>query len=254
MLSQGGLKFRALHPVFGRRDKPLPLSEQQRSVYYWWWAYLRRNKQYLACCERGGEGRLATLYKDFDDVRSDDFRKWWLTHNRGGYLFAEPLAPVRVSELATKADWDDAWSAQATMVVVVPLDWSKRAIQKSFASLLAKRHSRGRGKLALKGAETSAARYPLTSNFNIHSLNKGLEVYDAVEAARAMQGKRKTFYEIGCELRLVPSALPTREQIATGIRDADRVNVMNVAVSRYYKRAAAMVASTAKGVFPHSRA
>jgi hypothetical protein len=246
-----GRKFLAAYPRVGKRDNPTPASVHQLSVYYWWWAYLKRNAAYIACCERGGTGRLAALYKDFGDVRSEDFRAWWTTENRGGYLFAEAPAINGFKELASREEWREEWTKDSTLVIAMPLTWSKRALQKSFNALLKKRHKRGRGKKAFKGRETSTALYPLAHNFNVHSLKVGLAVYDAIEAANKA-GTGATYYQIGVALRLVPTALPTAAEIAANERDADKVNVMNVAMSRYYKRTAAMVANAGKGVFPVS--
>ncbi len=67
--------FSAQHPTFGTKHKPKSLTYQQRSPYYWWWAFLRLNEDYVKCCELGGKGKLANLYKDFGDVRSDDFKE-----------------------------------------------------------------------------------------------------------------------------------------------------------------------------------
>ena len=41
------------------------------------WAFLKRNKDYLACCQAGGKGSLSKLYADFGDVRGDSFKEWW---------------------------------------------------------------------------------------------------------------------------------------------------------------------------------
>lgn len=197
---------------------------------------------------------MTKMYADFGDVRDDDFRAWWSAGNRGGMLFAEPPAAVKVAELESKVDWDEAWSRDTTMVVVVPLDWSKRDIKKSFDKLLSKRHTRQPGKIPMRGKETSSAKYPLARNFNINALRTGLAVYDAVEAAKqeAEQSgqRRKSYYEIGVALKLVPSALPKAKEELKGARDADKVNVMTVAVSRYYKRAAQIVEKTISGEFP----
>jgi hypothetical protein len=86
-------------PRFGRVNSRLPVGHQQGSPYYWWWQYLRRNADYIACCERGGKGRLSKLYKDFGDVREDNFHKWWTEGDRGVELFAEQPLAVRLSEL-----------------------------------------------------------------------------------------------------------------------------------------------------------
>ena len=84
------------HPTFGTKNRPTSERSWKRSVYYWWWAYLKRSHEYLACCEAGGKGKLATLYKDFGDVRGDDFKAWWREGDRGATLFAEPAVEVSV--------------------------------------------------------------------------------------------------------------------------------------------------------------
>ncbi len=91
--------FSAPTPRFGRINNRLGVGHQQRSPYYWWWQYLRRNADYIACCERGGKGRLSKLYKDFGDVREDNFHKWWTEGDRGVELFAEQPLAVSLSEL-----------------------------------------------------------------------------------------------------------------------------------------------------------
>jgi hypothetical protein len=69
--------FKEPYPSLGSGKSTLILRNLEKSPYYWWWAYLRRNKQYLDCCNKDGKGALAKLYMDFGDVRSDDFRAWW---------------------------------------------------------------------------------------------------------------------------------------------------------------------------------
>ena len=87
-------RFLAPYPIFGTKNKRLPTGYQKRSPYYWWWQFLRRNQEYLECCERGGKGKHAQLYKDFGDVRDDDFHKWWTKDERGPNLFAEASRPI----------------------------------------------------------------------------------------------------------------------------------------------------------------
>jgi len=62
------------HPTFGTAKRPKAAFAWEESVYYWWWAYLKRNKEYLACCENGGAGPLSDHYKDFGDVRGKALR------------------------------------------------------------------------------------------------------------------------------------------------------------------------------------
>ena len=62
----------------------------QCSVYYFWWRYLREQRSlYAVLPSSGGRGKFAKLYRDFGDVRGDDFWAWWKAHQ---HLFSEPPA------------------------------------------------------------------------------------------------------------------------------------------------------------------
>ena len=243
-------KFLGPVPHFGTKHKRAPISKQEQSPYYWWWAYLKRNKQYLSCCERGGKGPFAKLYEDFGDVRDDDFKKWWDENERGRTLFAEQSTVDGVVELVTKDEWKEVWSRETTLVMAIPLSWgSKRDLQKRILRLLRLRHKRKRGKTPLRGKATSDARYPLERNYHINSLKRALMVYDAVEIAKTL-GIKKSYYNIGCDLKLVPTAMPSKYDESLDRRDANKVNVMTVNTSRLYKRALRTIANVGKGVFP----
>lgn len=58
------------------------------SVYYFWWLFLKEHVGYQDCMEAGGSGEYAGLYKDFGDIRNDDFMGWWKKTGRD--LFCEP--------------------------------------------------------------------------------------------------------------------------------------------------------------------
>lgn len=242
--------FLAQHPLFGRAAKPLPLRYQERSVYYWWWQHLRRNEDYLACCERGGSGSLSTLYADFGDVRESDFRKWWTTDDHGAHLFAEKPREIRQRRLMSKDEWDDSWSLEDAAVFVFPLDVGRRKLQSLFAKQLAKIHPGKRGRVSMRSV-VSTARYPLSRNFNVNSLKTGLAVYDAWAAnERLPKAARKSFWEMGQELKLIPSALPASGD--TKYELTNKRNVMTVAFSRHLKMTRNIIANTSHGRFPDS--
>lgn len=246
-------KFTALHPLLGKAANPLPISYQQRSVYYWWWAYLRRNEDYLKCCAAGGKGPLNGLYKDFGDIRSDDFRNWWMA--KGGELFGEAPLPTTMARLHSKDDWQEVWTPDAVMVVSVPLAVGRRDLKRMFAKLLTVHHKARAGRKAVehtgsgKKKVVSTAKYPLAGYFTIKSLKETLAVYDACVAADKLpKSKRPARWEIGEDLRLVQSAI-TR----SGETDAvltDKRNVMTAAVGRSLRKARLLIANTAKGEFP----
>lgn len=242
--------FKAQYPTFGKATNPLPAGYQQRSPYYWWWEFLRRNDAYLKCCASGGTGDLASLFADFGDVRSSSFKEWWSAGERGALLFGEKPLPVVVQELCTPADWNPIWTRDQVMVVAVPLEVSQRRMQSYFAKLLKSRHKGKRGRKALSDSDASTAKYPLHRNVSIRTLRIQLAVYDAVSANK-VNGTNKTLAQIGAELRLLPSAMPSSSDTKT--EAAYKRNVMAATVSRYYKDACCIVANTAKGQFPNSK-
>jgi hypothetical protein len=245
-------RFLAKHPVTGTQHKPALPHLQERSPYYWWWQYLRRNPDYLACCDAGGTGPLAALYADFGDVRSDDFREWWGgSRRRGPDLFAERgLGELKVAPVSTDEDWAGYRDAGNVLVVAVNLELGRRFLQKHFALLLAQRHRGKQGRPAL-GKVTSTARYPLYRNFNQHNLREMLRTYDAwAENQRLVKSQQKTLWQIGESINLVPTAM-TRATDTKSEHTAKR-NVMTVAVSRYVRAARNIIANTARGQFPNS--
>lgn len=101
------------------------------SVYYYWWAFLRLNNDYLACCERGGKGKMANVYKQFGDVRDgyrkstdksrpkgqvDEFREWWI--EKGAELFAEPQTEELIRVVKGKPTSKDT---EGRLLLSIPL-------------------------------------------------------------------------------------------------------------------------------------
>lgn len=244
--------FLAIHPLLGTKNKRAPLHLQQRSPYYWWWAYLRRNEDYLACCEREGKGKLSKLYKDFGDVRSDDFIAWWGgSLQRGTTLFAERQAEIKLCRLISKDEWQDEWSSDDQVAVfAVNMSIGRRLLQQMFATELAKHHKGKRGRVALSSV-TSTARYPLHRNFSQHNLRIMLETYDVWLANQCLPKEdRVPLWAIGDSIKLVADSVSKKTD--TPAERTAKHNVMSVAVSRYVKNAKAIIANTARGQFPNS--
>lgn len=237
--------FKSQHPLFGRANNRQPLSKQQASPYYWWWAFLRRNQRYMDCCNNNGSGELAALYKDFGDVRDDDFRLWWNAH--GIALFREQPKELFVKELTSKDEWLDEWQASQVLIVAVPLSLPKNQIDKFFARLLKARHGGQRGRKALSDSDASSARYPLNRNVSVSTLKTQLAVYDAIEANKVAD-KKRALADIGISLRLQPHNIPVSRDTPSTV--ADKRMQLSSTVSRYYKQARLIIAATADGVFP----
>ena len=244
--------FLAPSPRFGRTNNRLPVGYQQRSPYYWWWQYLRRNADYIACCEKDGKGKLATLYTDFGDVREDNFHKWWTKNQRGATLFAEQPLTVKFEELRQVTEWQSHWDSETVMVVAVPLSMSKRALKGAFAKLIDSRHTgskSGRSSLA-KLKTVSTARYKLEHNYTISGLLTTLAVYDLwLNNLQKPKSERLTLWQIGKALNINKSAIKDAESITSADRMVGR-NILGATVSRYVKQAKAMIANAATGKFP----
>ncbi len=242
--------FSAPHPVFGKVNARLNVSYQQRSPYYWWWQYLRRNEDYIACCEREGKGKLARLYGDFGDVRSDDFHKWWTEGERGPKLFGEQPLKIKFGELDSAADFSDEWRKEQVAVVAFPLDKSKRQLMSDIKRLLDQRHAGRQGRLALAELQ-STARFRLSRNYTIPNLQTSLDVYDLwLKSQRATTDEHKlALWEIGRELNLNPVAV-RRAQSRLALDRATARNHLSALVSRYLRWAKSNIAAVASGEFP----
>ena len=200
----------------------------------------------MVCCEMGGKGKFARLYKDFGDVREDDFKKWWNEDERGGNLFAENRGAMKLALLEDKNQWDDSWTQDEVLVIVVPLTSSKRYLQSRFARILKEKHTAKRGRTK-KLLEKSNANYPLERNYTIENLRKTLQVYDLY-----MENKDKKpkvpMWKLGEQLRLVPSAM-TADSMTVNERQVFR-NVMGASVKRYIANAEKLISNTGLGRFP----
>ena len=236
--------FLAQVPHFGTKHNRKSLSYQQRSPYYWWWACLRRNEEYLKCCDKKGKTKLLGTFKDFGDVRDDDFKAWW--DAKGVALFGEKPSTVVVKELSNKDEWDDSWTKEQVMVVSVPMTFSKRDITRYFGALLKKRHTAKRGRTATKNIKSTST-YPLSRSFSIESMRIALNIYDTYKAAKK-SGEKMTLWQIGNKLKIVRSCVISPTDTPATI--TDKKNTLAAAVKRYLNQAEAAIKNSATDSFP----
>jgi hypothetical protein len=153
-------------------------------------------------------------------------------------------------KLNEKSDWQDDWAENNITVVAVNMDIGKRALQRMFSKLLMREHKGTRGRKSFSNLN-STAKYPLHRNLSLHSIITMLAVYDKwLENSQLPKPVRKPLWEIGDELRLIPSQIsrPTDDKIDRTVKH----NIMTATVSRYVKNAKVIIANTAKGQFPNS--
>ena len=244
------IRFLAIHPLIGTKNKPATLRFMQRSPYYWWWAYLRRNNDYLTTCDNGGVGKLARLYEDFGDVRSEAFRDWWGgSQQRGAYLFGEKAAEFRLLRLANFEDWRPEWGETSEVAILaINMQIGRRKLQSDFATFLAKNHISHQGRPAMKSVK-STARYPLHRNYTVENLRRMLAAYDAwKENQNRPASQRLTQWQLGESIKLVPDAMTATNDLSY----RDKRNVMSATFNKFVNKAKIIIANTANGRFPDS--
>ena len=231
----GARHFPYKHPLFGTKNNP---KSGNNSVYYYWWAFLKRNKDYLACCEDGGIGELAGLYADFGDVRGDDFKAWWTEGGRGVRLFAEPPT-ANVEVLGSGVATPDATEF---LTLALPKNLPKRYLLRRVRELLAKEenHPGARGK---QHARMSKAKYQVKGQPNIAALALTLKVYDF-----RMANPHLKLWEIGDQL---PRFMVSNKIAATDTHAevVNKRNVLSASVARYVKKSDLLISGTAAGKF-----
>jgi hypothetical protein len=229
------------HPTFGRGKTKKHPDSWKRTVYYWWWSYLKRNKEYLRCCEAGGKGKLSKLYQDFGDVRSDDFQKWWSEADRGAKLFSDPLVDSTVQVL----EIGDVVTGENQLTVSFPLSLPKRHLKKRLNDLLIKHHKGQRG---VQQARSSKAQYRFSGQPNLLGLERALKVYDHLEGLKT-QGIKKPQWKVAMDLKIVEEEYRVLGTDTPKTAE-DKRRVLTAIVGRLKKKATDSVRNTSKGSFP----
>jgi hypothetical protein len=229
------------HPTFGRGNKKRHPDSWKKTVYYWWWSYLKRNQEYLKCCESGGRGKLSKLYQDFGDVRSDDFQRWWSEADRGAKLFSDPLvdSTVRVLNEGDIVYGDDV------LTIAFPLSLPKRHLKKRLNDLLIKHHKGQRG---VQQAKSSKAKYRFNGQPNLMGLDRALKVFDHLEELKS-QGLKKPQWKVAMDLNIVEEEFRVH-RTDTPKTAEDKRRVLTAIVGRLKKKATDSVRNTGNGVFP----
>jgi len=229
--------FKHKVPTFAYRHKGKWVEKKgdrgkEESVYYWYWQYLRRNADYLRCCANNGKGKLSALYKDFGDVRDDDFKQWWRA--KGVELFAEEKKAL-IEEVKQVAD-DGRW------YIAVSLDYDKRQLKQKFNAELKKIHTAKRGRRKVTD-ENSTAKYKVNSHFTLESLKNGLLCYDESSENRT-RTKKLTMWQMAEKLNI--GNLEEGERYA----NVEKRGKLATSFNRYVSTAEKRINEIVNGNFP----
>jgi hypothetical protein len=231
--------FAYQHPVFGNTKKKKALTPYIHSVYYLWWEFLRRNADYKRCCDTGGRGKLKSLYADFGDIHSVDFKTWWQTDSRGSNLFAEQLPPD-FKVLPSVKEFIDR---ERVILLQVPLSLPRRYLTQQFQEVLNQHHDGRRG---IRTNRISTAKYPVTGHVDTVALRKCLRVFDAKVANPKMKlWQVAQECEVTDEKQYVKNdGSETKEEIS------DKKLILTNTASRLLKRSKKIISAVSSGRFP----
>jgi len=196
----------------------------QRSVYYYWWLFLREHEGYRACCKAKGRGEYAALYRDFGDVRDDDFLSWW--KQRGRRLFSAQRLP-RINMYRDPAfRLDD----KTRVVVSLPINRDVEGMVAELKQLLLPLQE-GVG----MRRPSSRARYEVARKPVLSSLHQHWKIWTLRK-----QHPRKALHEIA-----------TLAGIKVGEKNfSDTNQVKAITVSRYLRQAKTLIEFVGMGLFP----
>jgi hypothetical protein len=183
-----------------------------------------------------------SLYSDFGDVRSSDFKSWWTGKvdgtERGVRLFAEPSVEETVRVLAVG---EVVTSEPDVIAVSLPMYLPKRFIEQRLKQIVGTLHQGKRGR---QHAKRSKARYTYRGQPNVPALSMAYAVYQYWSV-----NPGKKLWEVGNAIPGLLGAQKVNEKTPR-VEHALNKRVLAASVSRYIRRAKSMIANTEKGVFP----
>ncbi len=208
----------------------------EESAYYYWYRYMNLVEGY---------GPRHPLWVDFGDVKMP-FWEWWCAYGEDLFMTGEKPG---FQVLASERDIQDARKDGAYIVRIDP-DCTRNYLMFYFREFLREKNIREVAGRRLLKEEMKFARYPFYQRPDVKSLRISLDAWELRKKMTGPENKKHvhTLYQIGCLLKVNPSAVIKKNDVAT-----DRLlkkNVMNATVSRYLKWAENIKKNVAKGIFP----
>jgi hypothetical protein len=201
--------------------------KSEESAYYYWYLYMQLVEGY---------DEAHPLWEFFGNVNIP-FKKWWIKHQE---IFQTGLE-LGVWELETNKEIKEA-QEEGAIILRLDKDCSRQYLLECFKEIMDVHEIGTKAGRKDHKAETNMAKFPFYQRPEVRLLKK---TYDVL----IMRSRRPTptLYEIGCTLKLNPSA----ELIGKNDPSkSDKINRMNATVSRYLRQANQIKANVAKGDFP----
>jgi len=240
LIKQSPLYFSNLsYPLFGRgvyseNNPPITVIN---SPYYWWYKFLQLNEDYKVTVSKKGIGKCGNLYKDFGNVYTYDFKKWW---NHNAKLFAEPKKnySMRIAQSHIELA---SFNNNEVVNLVVPLNWSQRSLKKKFTQLILSKVQKAKKGL---NVDLSKATYKISGRWRIDAFQKAYAVY-----ITKLENPNLSWADIAVLAKLdLAKGYKVGEK---GNKASDIRRVASIATIRHYKRALTFINSATTNSFPY---
>lgn len=216
------------------------------------------------------------LWSDFGDVSGDDYKEWFRSHApvddgrrkalhgadkwRGVYLFAEPEKKYPFIRIKGPLP-EEAYTDKAVLLLQVPTDEPKselverfKAYIETFSTSPELENEDKTDRRGVRAARSSQARYPVIGQPNVAALALTLQVYD-YRLAMTIANPDMSLWEMWLALNphlsreIDPKYLSPEKVLNIPLKKA----TWTATVSRYCKKAKAMIDNTGRGRFPDIR-
>jgi hypothetical protein len=233
-------RLKILPQTLGSRRVPIrdEVKEARNTPAYWWYKTLQASDEYVYCCEHNGQGRLASLYKDFGDVRKD-FTPWWLTVGRKIFAEKKPLKKVKVIDADT---FEDLILRKDRLIVEIPLTMRKQTIMRQIGKHL--KNAQDAREPVDVWKSSSAKRQVIKSKVRMTTVEMLLKVL-----AIRVKYPSLNNYEIGLKAG-IDLDIYARDTSGVDIDLSIEKRRMTIAVSRYLGQARNLIANAEMGIFP----
>lgn len=223
------------------------LAEARSSIYRWWYEYLKLSKDYWWMSQisnhRSADEAFQNVWNGFGDIYKSDFDRWWM--ERGRYLFVEQRLPRKVKELdmrsITPSDFDEG-----QMVLSIPLTIRKETVMRQIRKILNQHYDRQYDVLQHSTAQCKL----YTGRYRQESIAIAYEVWitHRQHVTLKAEGEKLTLWEIGEMLNLSGKAKVYINDDPKSVQEKRRV--ANALVSRYLRKANALIKNAEIGKFP----
>lgn len=231
----------------GSNARETELLNARGSIYRWWYEYLKLSKDYWWMTQisnhRSADEVFQNVWNGFGDIYKSDFEGWWM--ERGRYLFVEQRLPRKVKELdmrsITPSDFDEG-----QMVLSIPLTIRKETVMRQIRKILNQHYDRQYDVL-----QHSTAQY---------KLHKGRYVQESIAIAYEVwithrqyvtlkpDNEKLKLWQIGDMLGISGKAKVYVDSYPKSEQEKRRVT--NALVSRYLRKANALIKNAEIGKFP----